>query len=85
MFRGNFKQGCIHMSCSTFGQTIGGGETMEHRLPEYLCLSDLLDQDLSAYEYFQTLSPEVRSLLEEKGDGIGSFQELQAYVSHLWG
>lgn len=58
---------------------------MEHSLPEYLCLTDLLDQDLSAYEYYQTLSPEVRSLLAERGDNIGSFQELQAFVAHLWG
>lgn len=58
---------------------------MEHSFPEYLCLTDLLDQDLSAYEYYQTLSPEVRSLLTERGDNIGSFQELQAYVAHLWG
>lgn len=54
-------------------------------MPEYLCLSELLDQDLSAYEYFQTLSPEVRSLLNERGGEIGSFRELQSYVSHLWG
>ena len=32
---------------------------------EYLSLEDLLDQDPSAYEFFQTLSPEVRALLEE--------------------
>ena len=32
---------------------------MEH----YLCLTDLLDQDLSAYEYFQTLPPAVQTAL----------------------
>ena len=31
---------------------------MDHGFPGYLCLTDLLDQDLSAYEFFQTLSPE---------------------------
>ena len=57
---------------------------MEHQ-QEYLCLSDLLDQDLSAYEYFQTLSPEVKSLLAERGDSINTFRELQASVGRLWG
>ena len=32
---------------------------------EYLCLTELLDQDPSAYEFFLTLSPEARALLEE--------------------
>ena len=27
----------------------------------YLCLTDLLDQDLSAYEYFQTLPPAMQT------------------------
>ena len=31
---------------------------MKHpSLSGYLCLSDMLDQDLSAYEYFQGLPP----------------------------
>ncbi len=33
---------------------------------EYLSLEDLLDQDPSAYEFFQTLSPEAKALLEEE-------------------
>jgi len=44
--------------------------------PGYLCLSDLLDQDLSAYEYFYGLSPEVQEKLKQKDD-ISSFEELQ--------
>ena len=31
--------------------------------PGYLCLTDLLDQDLSSYEYFQTLAPELQTAL----------------------
>ena len=31
--------------------------------PGYLCLTDLLDQDLSSYEYFQTLAPEIQTAL----------------------
>ena len=50
---------------------------MEHEFPEYLCLTDLLDQDLSAYEYFQTLPPELQTKLRRE-DQISSFEELQA-------
>lgn len=53
---------------------------MMEKLPEYLCLTDLLDQDLSAYEYFQTLSPELRDKLRRE-DEICSFAELQSRVS----
>ena len=37
--------------------------------PSYLCLTDLLDQDLSSYEYFQTLAPEVQTALRRQDDG----------------
>lgn len=47
---------------------------MEH----YLCLTDLLDQDLSAYEYFQTLPPAVQTALRREDGGIGTLDELQA-------
>ena len=53
-----------------------GGERMEHGFPEYLGLTDLLDQDLSAYEFFQTLSPELQTQLRRE-DQISSFEELQ--------
>ena len=51
--------------------------------PAYLCLTDLLDQDLSAYEYFQTLSPAVQTALRREDGGIGSLEELQARAGHL--
>ena len=60
-----------------FGNTSGGGDMMRHQFPEYLCLTDLLDQDLSAYEYFQTLPPELQTKLRRE-DQIRSFEELQA-------
>ena len=50
---------------------------MEHPFPAYLCLTDLLDQDLSAYEYFQTLPADVREKLKREDD-ITSFEELQS-------
>ena len=55
---------------------------MKHQIPGYLCLSDLLDQDLSAYEYFQTLPPDVREALKRE-DGVTNFDELQARARHL--
>ena len=51
-------------------------------LSGYLCLSDMLDQDLSAYEYFQGLPPEVRQALKRE-DNITTFDELQARATHL--
>ncbi len=53
--------------------------------PEGLCLTDLLDQDLSSYEYFQTLAPEVQTALRREDDGIGTLEELQARVGRLRG
>ena len=49
---------------------------MNHENGNYLCLSDLLDQDLSAYEFYQTLSPEERRQLEREEDGVTSFSNL---------
>ena len=46
-------------------------------MDEYLCLTELLDQDLSAYEFFQTLAPVLQDQLKQDGD-IRSFTELQA-------
>ena len=51
-------------------------------LSGYLCLSDMLDQDLSAYEFFQGLPPEVRQALKRE-DNITTFDELQARATHL--
>lgn len=45
-------------------------------MEEYLCLTELLDQDLSAYEFFQTLAPMLQDQLRQEGD-IRSFAELQ--------
>ena len=55
---------------------------MDHSTPGYLCLSDLLDQDLSAYEYFHGLPPDVQEKLKRKDD-ISSFGELQRQVAQL--
>ncbi len=49
---------------------------------EYLSLEDMLDQDPSAYEFFQTLSPEARALLE-RDDSVTSFARLQSKAAQL--
>ena len=49
----------------------------------YLCLTDLLDQNLSAYEYFQTLPPDVQTALRREDGNIGTLDELQARVENL--
>lgn len=51
--------------------------------PSYLCLTDLLDQDLSSYEYFQTLAPEVQTALRREDGCVGTLDELQARAAHL--
>ena len=56
---------------------------MDHGFPGYLCLTDLLDQDLSAYEFFQTLSPEEQSDLRRYDSEIATFSELQARAARL--
>nr|WP_326186147.1 hypothetical protein [uncultured Oscillibacter sp.] len=52
-------------------------------LQSYLCLTDLLDQDLSAYEYFQTLPPDVQTRLRREDGPIGTLDELQGRVAGL--
>lgn len=51
--------------------------------PGYLCLTDLLDQDLSSYEYFQTLAPEIQTALRREDAGVGTLDELQARAERL--
>lgn len=47
----------------------------------HLCLSDLLDQDLTAYEYFQTLPYAVQK--ELRNSEIATFDELQSRANEL--
>ena len=54
-----------------------------NEFPSYLCLTDLLDQNLSAYEYFQTLPPDVQPALRREDGNIGTLDELQARVENL--
>ncbi len=51
--------------------------------PGYLCLTDLLDQDLSSYEYFQTLAPELQTALRREDASVGTLDELQARAERL--
>ena len=56
---------------------------MRESFQNYLCLTDLLDQDLSAYEYFQTLSQQLQATLRREDGNIGTLDELQARAAHL--
>lgn len=47
----------------------------------HLCLSDLLDQDLTAFEYFQTLPSSIQKELQNSE--IATFDELQASANKL--
>ena len=46
-----------------------------------LGLSDLLDHNLSCYEYYQSLPEEYKKKIADRD--IGSFEEMQAYVRRL--
>ncbi len=46
-----------------------------------LGLSDLLDQNLSCYEYFHGLPRNIQERIERRD--IGSFEEMQEYVASL--
>lgn len=47
----------------------------------HLCLSDLLDQDLTAFEYFQMLAPSVQTELQNSE--IATFEELQVCANQI--
>lgn len=57
------------------------GNTMRGTFDQHLCLSDLLDQDLTSYEYFHSLPREIQ--LKIIGEDIGSFKEMQDFVAGL--
>ncbi len=45
----------------------------------HLCLSDLLDQDLSSYEYFHSLPEDLQREIE--ASDVRSFDQMQTFVS----
>jgi hypothetical protein len=47
----------------------------------HLCLTDLLDQDLSSYEFFYSLPQEIQQKVRDTD--VRSFDQLQAYVAEL--
>ena len=51
--------------------------------PGYLCLTDLLDQDLSSYEYFQTLAPELQTALRREDASVGTLDARPARGARL--
>lgn len=47
----------------------------------HLCLTDLLDQDLSSYEYFYSLPQNIQRKVEAKD--VRSFDQLQSVAEAL--
>ncbi len=47
----------------------------------FLCLSDLLDQDLSSYEYFHSLPLDIQRKIEEQD--VNSFNDIQQLVKKI--
>lgn len=54
---------------------------MSDGIRNYLCLSDLLQEELSAWEYFNTLPHSVKQELERKD--VRSFEEMQELAGEL--
>lgn len=44
-------------------------------------LSDLLQQNLSAYEYYNSLPENIRRRIAE--EDVGSFADMQSFVTHM--
>ena len=47
----------------------------------HLCLSDLIDQELTSYEYFNSLPPSAQRRLEQMD--VRSFEQLQRCASKM--
>lgn len=47
-------------------------------MAEYLCLSDLLDADLSSYEFYCSLSEDLKKKIEQ--EDARTFEEMQSIV-----
>lgn len=54
---------------------------MSSSLHQHLCLTDLLDQDLTSYEYFHSLPREIQQKIIR--EDMGSFEEMQDFVAGL--
>lgn len=54
---------------------------MSHSTDQHLCLSDLLEEDLSSYEFFQTLPQPIQEKLEQMD--VSTFAEMQQAVSKI--
>lgn len=47
----------------------------------HLCLSDMLDQDLTSYEYYHSLPEDIQRRVQDSD--VRSFDELQSFVAQL--
>ena len=54
---------------------------MSHGSDQHLCLSDLLEEDLSSYEFFHSLPQEIQDKIKQSD--VGTFAEVQAIVHQI--
>lgn len=47
----------------------------------HLCLTELLDQDITSYEYFHSLPKDIQMKIRK--EDLRSFREMQNYVKEL--
>ncbi|HEX2985225.1 MAG TPA: hypothetical protein VHO71_00240 [Caproiciproducens sp.] len=47
----------------------------------HLCLSDMLDQDLTSYEYYHSLPEDIQRRIQDSD--VRSFDEMQSFVAQI--
>lgn len=56
---------------------------MSHSTDQHLCLSDLLEEDLSSYEFFHGLPVEIQQKIQEAD--VSTFEEMQEIAGQFRG
>lgn len=63
---------------SPFSDKLLRGDIMEQM---HLCLSDMLDQDLTSYEYYHSLPEDIQRRIQDSD--VRSFDEMQSFVAQI--
>lgn len=54
---------------------------MSHSTDQHLCLSDLLEEDLSSYEFFHSLPHDIQEKIKQAD--VSTFAEMQQTVAKI--
>ncbi len=54
---------------------------MSHSTDQHLCLSDLLEEDLSSYEFFHSLPRDIQEKIKQAD--VSTFAEMQQTVAKI--